>query len=81
MATGVPMERLGIVEKMRWGEVIIRSGLFWFRTKQNRSYMSYRTYYNLSILAARMKSLSVNPSILCVQIEISAYPHPKQKSG
>lgn len=35
----------------------------------------------LSIFAARMKSLSVKPSILWVQIFISALPQPKQMSG
>jgi len=37
--------------------------------------------YNLSILAARMKSLSVRPLILWVHVVISALPQPSRMSG
>jgi hypothetical protein len=37
--------------------------------------------YNLSILAARMKSLSVRPLILCVQVVTSALPQVNWMSG
>jgi len=38
-------------------------------------------YNNWSILAARMKSLSVRPLILCVQVVISAFPQVRKMSG
>jgi RHS repeat-associated protein len=37
--------------------------------------------YNRSIFAARMKSLSVRPSILCVQVFTSALPQVRKMSG
>jgi hypothetical protein len=37
--------------------------------------------YNLSILAARIKSLSVRPLILCVHVVTSALPQESRMSG
>ena len=34
-----------------------------------------------SILAAKMKSLSVRPLILCVQVVISTFPQASEMSG
>ncbi len=40
-----------------------------------------KSRYSLSIFAARMKSLSVRPLILCVHVVTSALPHVSRTSG
>ena len=37
--------------------------------------------WSLSIFAARMKSLSVRPLILCVQVVIATFPQASEMSG
>src|SRR5690625_3425688 len=61
-------ERRFILEGVAAGERRVKSSVSYYRG-------------NVSIFAAKMKSFSCRPPILCVQISTVACPHPKVISG